>query len=111
MIHSYTNQRSPVIFDKPPWKFRSQPHFGFLTAEKQLGFHAKYYLVLQNANDSPPEVTGFSLIHEELAAEPVLFFGLPIKKSTPGYGYAIYARDDDWLNQLAQEPKTRPFFQ
>jgi hypothetical protein len=111
MIHSYNNARSPVIFDRPPWKFRSQPHFGFLTAEKQLGFHAKYYLVLQNANDSPPEVKGFSLIHEKLAADPVLLFGMPIKNSTPGYGYAIYGRDDEWLNQLAREPKTRPLFQ
>jgi hypothetical protein len=111
MVHSYNNARSPVIFDRPPWKFRSQPHFGFLTAEKQLGFHAKYYLVLQNANDSPPEVKGFSLIHEKLAADPVLLFGMPIKNSTPGYGYAIYGRDDEWLNQLAREPKTRPLFQ
>ena len=111
MIHSYNNARSPVVFDGPPWKFRSQPWYGFLSVEKQLGYHAKYYLVLQNANDSPPEIKGFSLLHEKFAADPVLLFGMPIKKSTPGYGYAIYERDDEWLQKLAREPKTKEIYQ
>jgi hypothetical protein len=110
MIHSYNNARSPVVFDGPQWKFRSQPFFGFLNVEKQLGYTAKYYLVLQNANDSPPKCDGFSLIYERFATAPVLLFGRAIKKTTPGYGFALYERNDEQLNQLAQDPKTRAVF-
>lgn len=111
MIPSYSYARSPVIFDRPPWKFRSRPGNGFLSVEKQLGYYTKYYLDLQNANNTPPEGRGFILIHEKFASEPVLLFGMPIKKSTPGYGYAIYVRDDEWLQKLAREPKTKGIFQ
>ena len=111
MIHSCNNARSPVVFDGPPWKFRSLPWHGFLSVEKQLGYYTKYYLVLQNANDKTPEGKGFILIHEKFASEPVLLFGMPIKKSTPGYGYAIYERDDEWLQKLAREPKTKEIYQ
>ena len=111
MIHSCNNARFPVVFDGPPWKFRSLPWDGFLSVEKQLGYYTKYYLVLQNANDKPLEGKRFILIHEKFASEPVLLFGMPIKKSTPGYGYAIYERDDEWMQKLAREIKTKEIYQ
>jgi hypothetical protein len=66
---------------------------------------------LQNANNKPPEGRGFILIHDKFASEPVLLFGIPIKKSTPGYGYAIYKRDDEWLQKLARELKKKEIYQ
>jgi len=105
MIHSYINARSPVVFDSPPWKFRSQPFFGFLSTEKALGYRTKYYLVLQNSLNKPQEIPGFRLIHDRFTEQPVYQFGLKIRSMTPGYGYAVYERDSEWLERLSEDPK------
>jgi hypothetical protein len=93
MIDDWANARSAVIFDGPPWQFKTKPLPGYPIeyAEQALGFHAPYYFVLQSS-DFPPERNGFDLMENSYNQNPVTLFGIQIKGHTPGYGYAIYSR-------------------
>jgi hypothetical protein len=91
MIDGFMAARSAVIFDRPPWKFRSKPQTSLEVAEAVLGFEAKYYLVLQSAVD-PPEREGFVITENEFNTTPVFCFGQQFERYTPGCGFALYQR-------------------
>jgi hypothetical protein len=93
LISAWSNARNAVVFDAPPWKFRSFVA-GMEEAESQLGFYGKYYLAIQYSDPKPvcPIGDNFELIEDRFNHEPVTIFGYKIKSSTPGYGYAIFER-------------------
>jgi hypothetical protein len=94
MIESFKGQRSAVVLDEPPWKFRSRPTGSIRDAENQLGFKVKYYLTLQTS-DTPPEIPGFKLIINQFVPDPVFFEDFQLFWFTPGYGYAVYEKFPD----------------
>jgi hypothetical protein len=93
LIDGYRNARNAVVFDAPPWKFRTFCD-DWLDAEKKLNYSAKYFLSLQfsDANPIPPDSGKFLLLENKFNNTPVYIFGLKVKNSTPGYGYAIFER-------------------
>jgi hypothetical protein len=91
MIESFTGQRSAVVLDEPPWKFRSRPTGSIQNAENQLGFKVKYFLTLQTS-ETPAEVPGFELIDNHFVSAPIFFEGYQLSWFTPGYGYAVYQK-------------------
>jgi len=95
LIDLYTNPRSAVVFDGPPWK--SIAYEGSLDGplekiEEKLNFRGKYIFYLQAGNEKSPERAGFKLIETNFNFKPVEIFGKTIRSTTPGYGYAIYER-------------------
>jgi hypothetical protein len=94
MIESFVGQRSAIVLDEPPWKFRSRPTGSIQDAEDQLGFTVKYYLTLQTSN-KPLEIPGFKLIDNNFVPDPIVFEDYLLCWFTPGYGYAIYEKLPD----------------
>jgi hypothetical protein len=95
LIHDYRGERSPVVFDSPPWRFRSTAWtYSLNTLEKKLHFNAKYFLSIQWSGSEPrqPDEGNFRLIENRFNSDPVYFMGIKIKDTTPGYGYAIYEK-------------------
>ena len=101
----FTGGRSPVVFDGPPWTFRTR-YFPFFTREKVMGVKGRYFLDLQFTHATPKEVPGFKLVKNRFQAVPAKFAGVKIKATTPGYGYALYERDEEALKILASDPNT-----
>ena len=95
-IDAYTNTRSSVIFDGPPWKCLS-----LLSEEKipdvenKLNIRVQYFLVTQFSHLQPPEKDGFRIVENTFNQIPVKVLGISIKTSLPGFGYALYKRDED----------------
>jgi len=95
LIHDYRGERSPVVFDSPPWRFRSTAWtYSLNTLEKKLHFNAKYFLSIQwsRSEPTPPGEGNYRLIENRYNSDPVYFMGIKIKDTTPGYGYAIYEK-------------------
>ena len=102
LISAWSNARNAVVFDAPPWKFRSFVA-GMEEAESQLGFYGRYYLAIQYSDPKPvcPVGGNFELVEDQFNHEPVTIFGYKIKSSTPGYGYAIFERIEDKPHKCA----------
>ena len=93
LIIEWASARSAVVFDKPPWHLRSGlVHWS--EAEKKLGLKMRYFVALQFSDNkhTPPKGANWKLIEDKFNSTPVKILGLPIRATTPGYGYAIYER-------------------
>ena len=108
-IRAWTAARSAVVFDAPPWHFRTV-FFPFFTSEKKIGAKSKFFLVLQFTHANPQKVAGFKLVKNRFQTEPVYFMGIRLKSSTPGYGYALYERDEAALETLSRDPESADDF-
>jgi hypothetical protein len=80
-----SKNRSPVVFDGPPWKMRIYCcTFGYsydelIRLEYNSNMKIKYFIFLYDKWDSPSVIDGFKLVEECLT-------------KTHGYSYAIYER-------------------
>lgn len=95
LIDLYSNARSAVIFDGPPWRFRAFEEFldgNLESLEREHGVFARYRLYLQEGDKPLPTIKGFEPLEVNFNSIPVEYFGAEISKTTPGYGYAIYER-------------------
>ena len=95
LIDLYSNARSAVVFDGPPWRFQAFEDFldgDLKTVEREHGLRAKYRIYLQENNTRPPEKPGFMLMETHFNTVPIKMFGLTLSEMTPGYGYAVYKR-------------------
>jgi hypothetical protein len=99
LIDGWKNARSAVVLDGVPWSMKAMTGWNLeelLAAEEKLDFRAKYYVCLQFYNPIPPDVEGFTLKENRfINTDTISIFGVQIKGSTQGYGYAIYERDLD----------------
>jgi hypothetical protein len=91
LIDAYENARSAVVLDRPPWRFRTIPEGRLLEYEQEMGFFAKYFVVLQSGSE-PYERKGFVLKSSTFNQIPIVFAGYEISRFTPGYDFAIYER-------------------
>lgn len=95
LIDGYRNARSAVVLDGLPWKMRSN-YVGenLEDVDKKLGDNVKYFVSLQFSDPipKPPQQGTFQLIEDMFNKTPISIGGFVIKKSTPGYSYAIYER-------------------
>lgn len=108
-IHGWAAAQSEVIFDGPPWYFRSA-FFPFLTGERLLGVKKRFFLVLQFTHANPQEVNGYKLVKNRFQPAPVELFGFQLKSTTPGFGYALYERDEEALKKLSLDSETAEDF-
>ena len=96
LIDGYRNARSAVVLDGPPWKMRSNygEDMDWQYVDQKLGQRVKFFVSLQFSDPTPkpPDDSNFQLIENTFNKEPVSVSGFKIKKSTPGYSYAIYER-------------------
>lgn len=95
LIDGYRNARSAVVLDGVPWKMRSNfVDDDFEDVDKKLGENVKYFVTLQFSDPipKPPQQGTFQLIENTFNKTPISIGGFVIKKSTPGYSYAIYER-------------------
>ena len=47
----------------------------------------------QRGSLSPPVIHGYRLLSQNFVAHPPTCFGLPIARTTPGYSFAVFARE------------------
>ena len=47
----------------------------------------------QRGSLSPPVIPGYRLLSQRFIAHPPKWFGLPIARTTPGYSFAVFARE------------------
>jgi hypothetical protein len=99
LIDGWKNARSAVVFDGVPWSMKAMTDWNLeelMAAEEKLGFKSKYFVSLQFYNPEPPLVEGFTLKENHfINTDTISIFGVQIKGSTQGYGYAIYERNRD----------------
>ncbi len=47
----------------------------------------------QRGSLSPPVIPGYRLVSQNFVSHPPTWFGLPIARTTPGYSFAVFARE------------------
>jgi hypothetical protein len=47
----------------------------------------------QRGSLSPPVIPGYRLLSQRFISHPPKWFGLPIARTTPGYSFAVFARE------------------
>ena len=96
LIESFIARRSAVVYDRPPWKFRSRS-----VAEDRVDPDSLPLYLIPQWTSEPPRVEGFRLVDDtfsEVPPEPLWGLGFAY---TPGYGYALYERS---LDEAKSEP-------